>query len=103
MKKIKELYVDKVDNSNFEFNNYFSSFWSFGEKVFETKYGTIKYDKNKIYIPNSLMKKIITNQVDKIINHIKKLLKEFNKIKIDFCINWRIFKFITLYLNYFIH
>ncbi len=29
------------------------------------------------------MKKIITNQVDKIINHIKKLLKEFNKIKID--------------------
>jgi len=75
--------VNDADNEFFEIYNYFSSFFSFGEKVFETKYGTIKYDKNKIYIPNSLIKKIITNQVDKIINHIKKLLKEFNKIKID--------------------
>ena len=75
--------VNDADNEFFEIYNYFSSFFSFGEKVFETKYGTIKYDKKTIYIPNSLMKKIITNQVDKIINHIKKLLKEFNKIKID--------------------
>ena len=75
--------VNDADNEFFEIYNYFSSFFSYGEKVFDTKYGTIKYDKNTIYISNSFIKKIITNQVDKIINHIKKLLKEFNKIKID--------------------
>ena len=93
LKKIEEkkqdICVGKADNINFEFNNYFTPYWTYitninnREKEFVTKYGIIKYDNNKIYIPNSLMKEIIKKQIDKIISHIQKLINKFNYIKID--------------------
>ena len=74
--------IDKVDSNVFEFDNYFSS-WFSKKKEFKIKNETITYDKYKIYIPKSLISNIIIQQVDKTINHVKKLLKKFNTTKID--------------------
>ena len=43
-------------------------------------YGKIQYDNKYLYIPKNIMRKILLKNVSKIINHIKKLIKEFPKI-----------------------
>ena len=74
--------VYNSDNSYFRFENIFKDLYSYRYNL-DSKYGTIQCDNNYIYIPNSIIKQIIFNQVDKIINHIQILFNKFNKIKID--------------------
>ena len=74
--------VYNSDNSYIRFENIFKDLYSYRYNL-DSKYGTIKCDNNYIYIPNSIIKQIIFNQVDKIINHIQILFNKFNKIKID--------------------
>ena len=43
-------------------------------------YGYVEYDNKYLYINKDIMKKILLKNVNNIINHIKKLVKEFPKI-----------------------
>ena len=82
-KKISVCSYDS-DNSDFKIENYFSnSIFFISNQTYETYYGKITYNKNYIYIPNSLIKNMIKKQLKKIINHIKNLFNNFNKTKID--------------------
>ena len=72
-----------VDNEEFKIENNYDKGWFNTMDSFESKYGTINYDSNYIYIRNSIIKKIILEYVDNIINHIKKLFDKFNYITID--------------------
>ena len=82
-KKISVCSYDS-DNSDFKIENYFSnSIFLIQNKTYETYYGKITYNKNFIYIPNSLIKNMIKAQLNKIIDHIKNLFNNFNNIKID--------------------
>ena len=71
------------DKENFIIENNYDKGWFNIMDSFESIYGTINYDSDYIYIPKSIIKKIIIDQVDKIINHIQKLFYKFNYITID--------------------
>ena len=81
-----KLYVcngEGVDNLEFKIENNYDKGWTKSKGFFESKYGKINYDYYDIYIPRSIIEKIILQQIDKIINHIQILLDKFNYIKID--------------------
>ena len=83
IEKIKQSVCngEGVDNYEFKIENNYDK----GNRMesFESKYGTINYDSNYIYIPKTVIKEIILKQVDKIINHIQKLFYKFDYISID--------------------
>ena len=56
--------------------------WIFGNKkcVKEISYGKVEFDNNYLYVPKDIMKKILLKNIDKIIQHIRKLINEFQKI-----------------------
>ena len=87
--KKKELRDDGSDAVDYKISislgdicepGYFS--WIFGKNRCSKKisYGKIEYDNKYLYIPKDIMKQILLKNVNKIIKHIKKLVKEFPKI-----------------------
>ena len=85
IEKIKQSVCngEGVDNFEFKIENNYDKGWINRMESFESKYGTINYDSNYIYIPKTIIKEIILKQVDKIINHIQKLYYKFDYITID--------------------
>ena len=88
-KKKKELRDDGSDADYYKIDirlenicepGYFR--WIFGNNRCskEISYGKIEYDNKYLYIPRDIMKQILVKNVDKIINHIQKLVQEFPKI-----------------------
>ena len=87
-KKKKELRGDESDANNYKIDirlenvcdpGYFS--WIFGKKCNKKiSYGLVEYDNKYLYIPKDIMKKILLLNINKIINHIKKLILDYPNI-----------------------
>ena len=87
-KKKKELRGDEADANNYKIDirlenvcdpGYFS--WIFGKKCNKKiSYGLVEYDNKYLYIPKDIMKKILLLNINKIINHIKKLILDYPNI-----------------------
>ena len=88
-RKKKELRDDGSDSKQYKIDIKFENIcelgtlsWILGKKTCSKKisYGNVEYDNQYLYINKDIMKKILLKNVDNIINHIKKLVKEFPKI-----------------------
>ena len=87
-KKKKELRDDGSDANNYKIDirlenicepGYFS--WIFEKKCHKKiSYGIVEYDNKYLYIPKEMMKKILLLNINKIIDHIRKLVKDFQNI-----------------------
>ena len=87
-KKKKELRGDESDANNYKIDirlenvcepGYFG--WIFGKKCNKKiSYGIVEYDNKYLYIPKDMMKKILLLNINKIINHIQKLIIDFPNI-----------------------
>ena len=87
--KKKELKNDGSDSPNYKIDIRLDNIckkgyidWIFGNKkcVKEISYGKVEFDNKYLYVPKDIMKKILLKNIDKIIQHIRKLINEFQKI-----------------------
>ena len=87
-KKKKELRDDESDAPNYKIdirleNNCEPGFfsWIFGKKCSKIiSYGKVEYDNKYLYIPKNIMRQILLKNINKIIEHIKKLIRDFPNI-----------------------
>ena len=88
-KKKKELKNDGSDSPKYKIDIRLDNIckkgyidWIFGNKkcVKEISYGKVEFDNKYLYVPKDIMKKILLKNIDKIIQHIRKLINEFQKI-----------------------
>ena len=88
-KKKKELKNDGSDSPNYKIDIRLDNIckkgyidWIFGNKkcVKEISYGKVEFDNKYLYVPKDIIKKILLKNIDKIIQHIRKLINEFQKI-----------------------
>ena len=84
--KKKELKNDGSDSPNYKIDIRLDNIckkgyidWIFGNKkcVKEISYGKVEFDNKYLYVPKDIMKKILLKNIDKIIQHIRKLINEF--------------------------
>ena len=87
-KKKKELRDDESDAPNYKIDirfekncepGFFS--WIFRKKCSKIiSYGKVEYDDKYLYIQKDIMRQILLKNINKIIKHIKKLIKDFPNI-----------------------
>ena len=87
-KKKKELRDDESDAPNYKIDIRFENncepglfSWIFGKKCSKIiSYGKVEYDNKYLYIPKNIMRQILLKNINKIIEHIKKLIEDFPNI-----------------------